>query len=71
MHTVLFFKHGITLMCCSNEIQLKSIMVQIYAQFSIQKPKILVLLDNILDGSTGLELYMNLKSTVTRFNLDI
>lgn len=34
-------------------------------------PKIVILLDNILDGETGLNLYRNIQSTQDRFGLCI
>lgn len=57
MHTMLFKKRDISLICCATELELKAILMQIYAQFNVEnKPKIIVLLDNVLDNTTGLEL---------------
>ena len=72
MHTHLFKIKGINLISCSTEHDLKSIMIQIYSQFNSEsKPKVVILLDNVLDDTTGLELYNNLKHTQIKFNLDI
>lgn len=47
-------------------------MIQIQSQFTSEnKPKIIILLDNVLDDTTGLELYNNLKFTQIKFNLDV
>ena len=72
MHVNLFNLKDIHLICCATEYEVKSVLIQIYAQFSNQyQPKIVILLDNILDGSTGLHLYNNVKSTQYKFNMNI
>lgn len=45
-------------------------MMTVHTQFNV-KPKIVILLDNVLDGVIGLDLYNNLKMTQIKFNLDI
>jgi len=74
MHTTLFNKsYGISLLSCSNEHELKIIMVQVYSQYilSQNKPQMVVLLDHVLDGDIGIDVYRSLKITQTRFNLSI
>ena len=72
MHSHLFRLKGINLICCSTENDLKSVMAMIYTQFRSEGvPKIVVLLDNVLDGTTGFELYNNLKMTQYQFDFNI
>eukprot|EP00801_Mesodinium_rubrum_P005954 Mrub_05959.p1 GENE.Mrub_05959~~Mrub_05959.p1 ORF type:complete len:318 (+),score=48.39 Mrub_05959:109-954(+) len=71
MHTLLFQKLGIDLVCCATEQELRAMLVQVYAQSGMRTPKVVVLLDNVLDRTTGLELYQNMQTTQQRFNLDI
>eukprot|EP00801_Mesodinium_rubrum_P005991 Mrub_05996.p4 GENE.Mrub_05996~~Mrub_05996.p4 ORF type:complete len:123 (-),score=54.22 Mrub_05996:82-450(-) len=72
MHTALFRKHGISLLCCSTAPELQSLFVQVHSLPGQRvRPRVVVLLDNVLDGCTGAEVYRQARDTQGRFNLDV
>ena len=73
MHTLIFSRLKIKLKCCTNQIELIQTLIAIHSYRLHHKvdPKVIVLLDHILDGQTGLELLECVKKYEHRLNLEI
>ena len=60
MHTLICAKKEIRLNCCSTLHELNALLVQVYSGNSWgteTRTRVVVMLNHVLDGSTGLEVY--------------
>jgi len=75
MNALLFSKNGMQLNCCINQKELTDTLVQYYSNYimnsSTHRPKIVILIDHVLDNTTGVEVLIAIKKMQLKFDLDI
>eukprot|EP00801_Mesodinium_rubrum_P008835 Mrub_08864.p1 GENE.Mrub_08864~~Mrub_08864.p1 ORF type:complete len:255 (-),score=71.79 Mrub_08864:31-771(-) len=77
MHTLIFSRMNIELNCCSTCDELQQLLMSVYSKYTLKAdagsaaPQVVVLLDHVLDGASGLDVYAAAAELQRRFQLHV